>query len=84
MSKKVMTLAQVAAMDCLVLTPTQAASVMGCDPYYISVASQTPEGRTYLGFPVVRIGNRTKIPRIPFLRFLGWEGPINGAGEASA
>lgn len=74
-----LTLAQIAEMDCTFLLPRQVAPVLGCAQYYINVASQTPEGRMYLGFPVARIGNRVKIPRIPFLRFMGWEGAINGA-----
>lgn len=44
-------------------------AVLGCDPNYIRCAArQKPE---LLGFPVVLIGNRVKIPRIPFLRFMG-------------
>ena len=76
-----LTLAQVAALDCSMLTPAQAAGVLGCAPYNINVASMTQEGREYLGFPVLRVGNRVKIPRIPFLRHMGWEGKINGADE---
>lgn len=79
MAKPRLTLASIAAMDCTMLTPAQAADVTGSSPYYISVMAQTAEGRDGLGFPVMRVGHYTKIPRIPFLRFMGWEGPINGA-----
>ena len=79
-----LTLAQVAVLDCSMLTPAQAAGVMGCSPYKINVASRTQEGREFLGFPVLRVGNRVKIPRIPFLRHMGWEGKINGANDAPA
>lgn len=79
-----LTLAAIAAMDCMFLIPSQVAQVLGCSQYYINVASQTPDGRAYLGFPVARIGNRVKIPRIPFLRFMGWEGEIVGAREVTA
>lgn len=79
MAKAALTLKQIAEMDCVFLIPAQVAPVLGCAQYYINVASQTPDGRAYLGFPVTRIGNRVKIPRIPFLRFMGWEGQIKGA-----
>ena len=65
------------------LTPAQAAEVTGSSPYYISVMAQTTEGRAGLGFPVMRVGRYTKIPRIPFLRFMGWEGEIAGARGAT-
>lgn len=84
MAKSSLTLAAIAAMDCMFLIPSQVAQVLGCSQYYINVASQTPDGRAYLGFPVTRIGNRVKIPRIPFLRFMGWEGEIVGAREVTA
>lgn len=76
-----MTMAEVARMDKVFLTPTEAASLLGCDPYWISLMAKTEEGRKGLGFPVVRIRSRTKVLRIPFLRYLGWEGRINGAEE---
>lgn len=65
-----MTIEEIRASDKVFLTPAEAAPVLGCDPYLIRVAAK--EG-TNLGFPVVRIGTRTKIPRIPFLRTLGYE-----------
>ena len=64
-----MTLDDIKAMDAPVITPAIAAKVLECDPHYIRVAAvQCPE---QLGFPGTRLGNRTKIPRIPFLRFMG-------------
>ena len=79
MAKQRMSLAELAELDVIVLTPVQAASVIGCDAYAISVAAETAAGRELLGFPVIRVGNRTKIPRIPLLEYLGWRGPIVGA-----
>lgn len=73
-------LAYWAERDETYLTPEQAANVVGCDANVIRVAAGTADGRDALGFRVIRVGSTTKIPRIPFLRFLGWEGPINGAG----
>ena len=57
------------------ITPNEAAGVLGCDPNYIRVAAkqQTETGKRYLGFPVIRIGNRTKIPREAFLKYITGE-----------
>lgn len=56
-----------------VLTPADVTPVLGCDPHYIRVAArQCPER---LGFPVVLIGSRTKIPRIAFIKYM------EGAGK---
>ena len=50
------------------ITPVLAAQVIGCDPHFIRVAArQKPE---MLGFPVIVVGTRTKIPRIPFIRYI--------------
>lgn len=66
-----MTINEIMASEKVFLIPKDIAPVLGCDPYNISLmARDCPE---QLGFPVVRIGTRTKIPRIPFLRFLGYE-----------
>jgi len=51
------------------LTAAQVAPVLGCDPQDIRVQARTAPER--LGFPVIIIKSRTKIPRIPFLRFMG-------------
>lgn len=72
-------LAEWAQRDEMYLTPEQAADVIGCDANAIRLAAATAEGRDALGFRVIRLGNTTKIPRIPFLRVLGWEGEIVGA-----
>ena len=68
-----------AERDEMYLTPEQAAAVIGCDANVIRVAAATSEGRDALGFKVLRLGQTTKIPRIPLLRVLGWEGEIKGA-----
>ena len=60
-----MTLDDIRRMDRAVITPAIAAQVLSCDPAYIRVAA--PE---QLGFPVVRIGSRTKIPREAFVRYM--------------
>lgn len=50
-------------------TVTEVSGVLGSNPQKIRVcAQQRPE---LLGFPVIVIGSRVKIPRIPFLRYMG-------------
>ena len=72
-------LAKWAQSDEMMLTTDEAAELLECDRNNISVMAATQEGREALGIPVIRIGSRTKIPRIPLLRLLGWEGEIKGA-----
>lgn len=51
-----------------ILTPAQVASVLGTDQQRIRVlARERPE---MLGFPVIVIGNRVKIPKRPFIAFM--------------
>lgn len=65
-----MTLAEIRASDKAFLTPAEVAPVIQCDPQFIrDMARQNP---AQLGFPVTVMGKRTKIPRIAFLRFLGF------------
>lgn len=52
-----------------VLTPADIADVLNCDPQDLRIQARMAPER--LGFPVIIIKSRTKIPRVPFLRFLG-------------
>ena len=53
------------------LRPVDVAPIIGCDPQWVrDTAKSNPEA---LGFPAIVVGTRVKIPRIPFLRFLGYE-----------
>lgn len=55
-----------------VLTPQDVAEVLGCDPQNVRIlARQRPE---LLGFPVIVIKNRVKIPRRAFLKYITGEG----------
>ena len=72
-------MAKWAKIDEVYLTPEQASELLGCDRSNIQVMASTEEGRQALGITVIRIGSYTKIPRIPLLRKLGWEGEIVGA-----
>ena len=53
------------------LTPAQAAPALGCDPNTIRIAARRAPEK--LGFPVVVMGRRVKIPKEAFLRFMRGE-----------
>ena len=64
-----MTMEEMKASDKLFLTPAEVAPVLGSDPHTVRcTARQRPE---LLGFPFTFSGNRMKIPRLPFLRWMG-------------
>lgn len=63
-----MTVSEAKASDKIMLTPAEAAGIIGCDPQGLRMTAR--EDPLSLGFPVVVIGNRVKIPRIPLLEFL--------------
>lgn len=65
-----MTLEEIRRSDKAFLLPKDIAPVIGSSEQYIRVAARLGQ----LGFPVTFIGNRTKIPRIPFLKYIGVEG----------
>lgn len=65
-----MTLDEIRALDRPMLLATEVAPVLGCDPQWVrDTARDNPKS---LGFPTVRIGTRTRIPRIPFLAYMGY------------
>lgn len=54
------------------ITPAQAAPILHVDPQHIRLAARRePE---LLGFPVIIIGSRVKIPRIPFIEAIAGKG----------
>lgn len=66
-----MTIPEIVALEREFLIPTEIAGIVGMNAQTIRVAArQRPE---LLGFPVIVAGTRTRIPRVPFLRFLGVE-----------
>ena len=65
-----MTLEEIRRSDKLLLTPADIAEVLGSDAQTIRIEARDHPER--LGFPVSRIGKLTRIPRIPFLEFLGY------------
>lgn len=64
-----MTIAEIKSSDRLWLTPADVAPVLGCDPNLIR--RQAEADPSALGFPVTRVGTRTKIWRKPFLEYIG-------------
>lgn len=66
-----MTLEQLEALDKEMLTPAEIAPILGVQPYSINLqAKQAPQ---MLGFPVICMGTRVKIPKRPFIRFVRGE-----------
>lgn len=65
-----MTIEDIKAMDKPFLIPKDIAPLLGCDPYTINICAKQCLER--LGFPVIMLGNRVKIPREGFIRF--WMG----------
>lgn len=51
------------------LTAADISSVLECDPQCIREQAQKDPSK--LGYPVIVMGRRVRIPRIPFLRYLG-------------
>lgn len=50
------------------LLPNEVAKVLDCNPHYIRLqARSNPE---LLGFKVICIGSRVRIPKIPFIKFM--------------
>lgn len=63
-----MTLQEIESSTKEVLTCTDVAPVLKCNPQTLHMqATKQPEK---LGFPVIVMGSRVKIPRKPFLNFM--------------
>ena len=63
-----MTLAEIEALPGEVLTCQQIAGVLGANPATIHLqATDRPE---LLGFPVIVMGSRVKVPKAAFIRFM--------------
>ena len=64
-----MTLEEIKKSEAVFLSPAEVAPVIGCNPNWIRRAAHDSPG--LIGFPVCVIGTRTRIPRKPFLAFIG-------------
>lgn len=69
---------RLAALDKEILTPTDVAPVLGCHPYAINLQAQRDPD--LLGFPVVVVGRRVKIPKAGFLNWY-YGGKADGNAE---
>ena len=68
MSKAMAALEAIKAKDDLMITPDEAAPVLGVDAH--SIRLQAKEDPHKPGFRVSRIGSRTLIPRLPFISWV--------------
>lgn len=65
---KRMTLEEMKVCGKATLTAADIASVLDCDPHAIRLAAKKdPDG---LGFQVICMGSRVKIPTLPFIEFM--------------
>ena len=64
-----MTVLEMKQSEKMFLTAAEVAAVLGCDPQAVRIMARTKPER--LGFPVTVVGTRTRIPRVPFLRYIG-------------
>lgn len=65
------TLEELIASEKAFFTPDDISGVLGSDPQTIRVtARQRPD---LIGYEFTFVGNRMKIPKLPFLRFFGVE-----------
>lgn len=65
-----MTIEDLQSSSKIYLTPAEVSDLLHCDPQSIRVQAHT--NPQVLGYPVIIIGRRIRIPRIPFLRYLGY------------
>ena len=63
-----MTLQELEQLETEVLTPTQVAPILGCQPYSINVAVRN--GNNPFPFPVIVMNKRVRIPKRPFINFM--------------
>lgn len=69
-----MTLQEIKALDRQMLTPAIVAPFLGCDQQTLRLqARHRPD---LLGFPVVCLGSRVKIPKEPFIAFFEGKIPV--------
>lgn len=67
------------SLDKEFITPKQAAAVLHCDPYLLNIrVKQNPHNPDCLGFPFEMLGNRLRILRLPFIRYVEGEQRTGG------
>lgn len=70
-----MTIKEIKSLDRDFLLPSEVAGILGTTGYAITiqVREDKQNGINSFPFPTIRIGNRTKIPRAPFLAAMGYD-----------
>lgn len=66
-----MTIEEIKAYKGLMLKPIEVSAVLGCNAE--SIRNQANVDPKMLGFPICKMNSEIRIPKIPFLRFLGVE-----------
>lgn len=66
-----LTLREIKNLDRDILTPNIVAGALEVSPQWIRLTAR--EAPDELGFPVIVAGNRVKIPRLAFIRFMEGE-----------
>ena len=66
-----LSLEELEALDKEMLVPTDIAPYLGCSPYTINV--YTKNGQNPFPFPIIRMGNRVRIPKVPFIKAMRGE-----------
>ena len=69
-------LEQLAMDGRLTVRAEDAAAIMGIKPQRLREQAHTQAGRDNLGFPVSVAGRSILIPKLPFLRFWGYDGEV--------
>lgn len=64
-------LERIEALPKEMLVPTDIAKYLGCCPYAINIA--TRDGKNPFPFPIIRMGRRVRIPKIPFIKAMRGE-----------
>lgn len=66
-----MTLEEIEKLPKDMLVPTDIAGYLGCAPYTINI--RTRDGKNPFPFPIIRLGTRVRIPKIPFIKAMRGE-----------
>ena len=64
-------LRRIEALPKEMLVPKDICKYLGCSSYTINVA--TRDGKNPFPFPIIRIGSRVRIPKIPFIKAMKGE-----------
>lgn len=64
-------LSRIEALSKNMLVPTDICKYLGCAAYSINIA--TRDGRNPFPFPVIRMGTRVLIPKVPFVKAMRGE-----------